>query len=196
MPSEGQQTTRPTRTVREAQQAKRTWGEDAAPAPGHSRAHVPADFRTINGWGSDLDPANRPAVPRELPSEVKTVRGDVKHRQQPRSKIYKSNEHPDLTPVFGETVPPRGLSALLRDYAFNYGEATNRHWMMLLFADRIDVYESAITDLLTGRYVKEKGWTTPHLAEMDAKTKKTYLFVAGAVLGLVALGVMYGRSRD
>jgi hypothetical protein len=199
MPSEGQQTTRPTPAVREAQQAKRTIGEDPAPAPGHSRAHVPADFRTIDGWGADLDPANRPAVPRELPSDVLTARGDVKHRQVPRGKVHMSNEYPDLTPVFGDTVQPRGLSGLIRDYAYNFGEATNRHWMMLLLADRIDVYESAVVDLFTGRYVKEKGWTTPHLAEMDSKTRHSYAFVgAVAVIGLaIAAGVMLTRDgRD
>src|SRR5215212_11741498 len=98
VPSEGQQTTRPTRSVRESQETKRTLGEDAAPAPGHSRAHVPADVRTINGWGADLDPKNRPSVPRELPSTVLTARGDVPAWQQPRQKIFRSNEHPDLAP--------------------------------------------------------------------------------------------------
>src|SRR4051812_33505028 len=156
MPSEGQQTTRPTRTVRESQQTKRTIGEDAAPAPGHSRAHVPYDVRTINGWGADLDFANRPAVPRELPSNVLTARGDVRHRQRARGKVHMSNEMPDMTPVFGDTLSPRGLSGMLRDYAFNFGEGTNRHWMTLMFADRIENYESAIKDLLSGQYVKEK----------------------------------------
>ena len=198
MPSEGQQTTRPTRTVREAQREKRTLGEDSAPAPGHSRAHVPADFRTINGWGADLDPANRPAVPRELPSDVRTARGDVRHRQEPRGKVHMSNEHPDLTPVFGESVQPHGLSGLLRDYAYQFGEGTNRHWMTLMFADRIDTWESAIVDLVTGRYPKEKGWTTPHLAEMDSKSKRTYAFVGTvALIGLVALGVgLAARDGD
>ena len=196
-PSEGQQTTKPGYHVRESQQTKRTIGEDAAPAPGHSRGHVPADFRTINGWGADLDPKKRPAVPRELPSDVKTARGDVPAWQQPRTKIFISNEMPDLAPTFGETVPPRGLSGMLREYAFNFGEATSRHWMTLMLADRIDNWESTLLDMIKGRYVEDKGWTTPHLAEMDSKTAKSYLFVGGvAVVGLVALGLMLSRDRE
>ncbi len=62
----------------------------------------------MNGWGATLDPANRPAVPRELPSDVKTALGDVRHWQTPHSKIYVSNEQPGLTPVFGEACPPHG----------------------------------------------------------------------------------------
>jgi len=158
---------------------------------------MPSDFRTINGWGADLDPANRPSVPRELPSEVLTARGDVPAWQQPRSKILVSNEMPDLAPTFGETQAPHGLSGKLREYAFQFGEGTSRHWMTLLMADRICNYEAGFIDMITGRYPKEKGWTTPHMADMDAKTYKTYAFVGGvAVVGLIALGVFLSRDRD
>src|SRR5207253_7460861 len=86
----------------------------------------------------------RPMFPRELPSTVETVRGDVKDWQKPKVKVHMSNEHPNLTPVFGTACPPKGLSGLLRDYAYQYGEATNRHWMTLLLADRVDMVETMI----------------------------------------------------
>ena len=130
-------------TYERAKMTKRTRGEDAVPVPSHSARNVPQNVRKINGWGADLDPANRPAVPQELPSNVTTARGDVKHWQTPRSKIYMSNEMPDLTPVFGETCPPHGLSGLLRDFAFQYGEGTSRHWMTLMLADRVERFETA-----------------------------------------------------
>src|SRR4051812_27751295 len=85
-----QKTTRPTPQTKEAARSKRTRGEDPAPSPGHSHANLPDDYKQIKGWGADLDPKNRPAVPRELPSDVMTVRGDVKHWQKPRQKIHMS----------------------------------------------------------------------------------------------------------
>jgi hypothetical protein len=67
--------------------------------------------------------------------------------------------------------------------------------MTLMLADRVDTWESAIADLLTGRYAKEKGWTTPHITQMDEKTKRTYLFTGAAFLGMLALGVALSRAR-
>ena len=174
-----QTTTRPGPNVREKARSKRTRGEDAVPVEGHSTKHLPDDFRKINGWGADLDPANRPSVPRELPSNVMTVRGDVKHWQTPRSKIHVSNEHAGITPVFGESVPPSGLSGLMRDFAYQYGEGTNRHWMMLLYADRVNIIESMIFDALRGKpdnVVRERGgvWAQP-------------ILIGAAAIGLAAL---------
>jgi hypothetical protein len=101
-------------------------------------------------------------VPMELPSHVKTVRGEVRDWQAPRTKIHISNEQPNLTPVFGESCPPRGLSGMLRDYAYQFGEGANRHWMTLMLADRVNMMESTIIDALRGKpdnYVREKGWS-------------------------------------
>ncbi|HJT17901.1 MAG TPA: hypothetical protein VJ853_10950 [Thermoanaerobaculia bacterium] len=144
--SEPQHSTSSTAFQRDQASRKRTLGEDPVPVPSHTAEHVPADYRTINGWGADLDPANRPAVPRELPSNVTTVRGDVKHWQQPHQKIFMSNEMPGLTPVFGETCPPHGVSGALREYAFQFGEATSRHWMTLMLADRVERIEAELWD--------------------------------------------------
>ncbi|HKS25662.1 MAG TPA: hypothetical protein VJZ76_22930 [Thermoanaerobaculia bacterium] len=165
-------------------ESKRTLGEDPVPVPSHTNEHVPVDVRSISGWGADLDPANRPSVPRELPSNVTTVRGDVRHRQQPRSKIHQSNEHPDLTPVFGETVAPGGVSGALRDYAYQFGEATNRHWMTLMLADRLDVYTTLAADLLRGDGTRS-----------DGARKQRALIAGGAVVGAIALGVWLARRR-
>ncbi len=178
-----QKTTRPTPAARESARRKRTRGEDPVPSPGHSTANLPADYRQINGWGADLDPKNRPSVPRELPSDVMTARGDVKHRQTPRMKVFQSNEHPDLTPVFGETCPPSGLSGLLRGYAFQYGEATNRHWLTLMLADRVNILERLVIDAFRGHpdhYVEEKAWRA---------NATRPLAIGAGIIGAVALGL-------
>jgi hypothetical protein len=185
--------TRSTPVTEEAARSKRTRGEDAVPVPSHSSHHVPDNYRTVNGWGADLDPANRPSYPKEYQSDVKTARGDVRHRQTPRVEVLVSNEHPDLTPVFGETCPPKGLSGMLRRYAFQYGEGTNRHWMTLLFADRVDVVESLVTAALRGkpdRYIKEKGWGAK-FKYADERSRRG-VWVGAAVAGL---GVAFVLSR-
>ena len=128
--------------------SKRSLGEDVAPAPGHSIANAPRDYKSVPGWGVDLDPKNRPSYPKELPSTVMTARGDVQDWQEPPHRIHLSNEHPNLTPVFGTSCPPQGLSGLLRDYAYQFGEASNRHWMTLMLADRVNMVESMFTEAL------------------------------------------------
>jgi hypothetical protein len=187
-------------TTQEAARSRRSRGEDAVPAPGHSTRNAPQDYRRVNGWGADLDPASRPSFPKELPSDVQTVRGEVTSWQTPRTRIHVSNEHPNLTPVFGESVPAQGLSGLLRDYAFQYGEASNRHWMTLLLADRVGVFESLITGLFTGKpdnYIREKGWSAKlkyrSSNTLQQQKQKQLLWVGGAVLGAVALGVVLNR---
>ena len=47
-----------------------------------------------------------------------------------------------LPPVFGTAQPPRGLSGLLRRAGYKIPEHKAGRWMTLLFADRVDVWES------------------------------------------------------
>jgi hypothetical protein len=171
---------------------KRALGDDPVPAPGHTARNVPSDYKTINGWGADLDPKNRPSYPKELPSAVETVRGDVKTWQVPGTKILQSIEHPNLTPVFGEAQPPAGLSGLLRTYAYQFGEGANRHWMTLMLADRVNVIESLVTGLATGRpdnYVKEKGWAAK-VKYRGTESSRKGMLVGGVAVGVVALGIL------
>jgi hypothetical protein len=189
-------TTEENLTPEQSARMKRSRGEDVVPAPGHVSTHVPADVRSINGWGADLDPANRPSYPKEFPSTVRTVRGEVRDWQTPHTKVHVSNEQPNLTPVFGASVPSRGLSGLLRDYAYEYGEGTNRHWMTLVLADRVDMLERMVTDLFAGRpdhYVREKGWG---VYLKDNPKRARMLATAGAVsVGLLLLSGVLLRRR-
>jgi len=99
------------------------------------------DPSTVPGWGADLDPARRPAVPMErTPPRLDHV--DAAPAQQPvRVEILHSIERPGITPVFGSALPPRGLSGWIRRRAFRHSENNLRHWMMLLMADRVDVVQ-------------------------------------------------------
>lgn len=189
------------RTIEEAQRTARSAGEDPVPAPKHSTRHVPDDFRTINGWGADLDPKNRPMVPAELPSDVQYVRGTVTAWQEPRQKIHISNEQLNLTPAFGETCPPAGFSGALRDYAYEYGEGTLRRWMTLLFADRVDIAGSLFLDAVRGRpdnIIKEKAWPTRLRHRSAAQSRGTNAAVGlaiGLALAGAALAIVSDRRR-
>jgi hypothetical protein len=64
--------------------------------------------------------------------------------------VFHSTERPGITPVFGTTVPPSGLSGMLRALAFRYSENDLRHWLILLAADRVNVGEGLASDLAHG----------------------------------------------
>ena len=103
---------------------------------------------TINGWGSDLDRATRPGVPRDKAPEIGVeFLYPSLTQQKPTVRIHKSTEHARLTPVFGTGCPPRGISGKMRDAAYNYSEGRLERWLTLLAADRIDVVEDIIGDL-------------------------------------------------
>lgn len=104
------------------------------------------------GWGADLPDANRPAVPMErTPARLAGVHWDHPEQQEQKVKVLCSVERPGITPVFGSTVPPRGISGLVRSAAFRYSENDLRHWLLLLAADRVNVGEGLLGDLLAGR---------------------------------------------
>lgn len=106
----------------------------------------------IIGWGVDLNPADRPAVPKESYDPGATgAHWDFPERQIERYPREKSTEHRFVTPVFGTACPPKGLSGMIRRYAYTKSEAKTSHWTLLVLADRIDVIESRITGLLRGR---------------------------------------------
>jgi len=105
----------------------------------------------IPGWGVDLDPRDRPSVPREhFDPGVTGAHWDFPQRQPERWARERLIEHAVLTPVFGTSCPPKGLSGLLRRVAYaRFSEARAAHWLILLGADRVDTLESALASVLT-----------------------------------------------
>jgi hypothetical protein len=131
-------------------------GDEAMPyiANKPSRAPSSDELRArIPGWGADLDPADRPSVPRLKYDPAGTgAHWDFPDRQPYDGFREKSIEHEILTPVFGTSVGLKGLSGAIRRYSYSrFSEGRAAHWLLLLGADRVDVLESRVTSLLTGK---------------------------------------------
>jgi len=110
------------------------------------RARVP-------GWGTDLDPAERPAIPRErFDPDVTGAHWELPEQQPELRPRERSVEHARLTPVFGTAQPPRGLSGAVRRYAYErYSEGRLAHWLLLMLGDRIDATESRLRSYVSLR---------------------------------------------
>ncbi len=112
----------------------------------HLRARIP-------GWGVDLDPRDRPAVPRlQFDPNLSGAHWNFPERQPQKWPRERSIEHKFLTPVFGTSCPPKGLSGMMRRLAYNrYSEGRAAHWLILIAADRVDALESAVASFVTLR---------------------------------------------
>lgn len=108
---------------------------------------------TIPGWGADLDPADRPAVPRERSDpSLSGAHWQYPDRQPEKWPRERSVEHTQLPPVFGTTCPPKGISGAIRKHAYaTYSEGQAAHWLLLMAGDRVDEVESALRSFLTLR---------------------------------------------
>jgi len=107
----------------------------------------------IPGWGVDANPKDRPSVPRlQYDPNLTGAHWDFPERQPEKWPRERSIEHQFLTPVFGTSCPPKGLSGVIRKYAYKqYSEARAAHWLLLIAADRVDSLESSLRSLLTPR---------------------------------------------
>lgn len=152
-----------------------------------------ADHSNIQGWGADLDHKNRPAYPMErTPPRLDGVHWTQPEDQPIDMKIYHSVERPGVTPVFGTSAPPSGLSGRVRDVAYKLSENDIRHWLLLMFADRVNMVEGIGSDLLQGRL--------PNIfAEMGGpaewKHNRTGLITKMAI-GSAAIGLTYLMLRN
>ena len=106
----------------------------------------------IPGWGADLDPANRPAFPREQPGIQTGAHWDLPEDQPGRAGREKSVEHERLTPVFGTAQPLRGMAGRIRRLAYDrYSEGQTAHWLLLILGDRVDSASAHARSLLSRR---------------------------------------------
>jgi hypothetical protein len=164
------------------------------PDPSNTRSPSPSHAHII-GWGADLDPAMRPAYPKErtpprLPHPV-----DPPEQQHSHAEVLHSTERPGITPIFGSTLPPSGLSGRLRRVAFRHSENDLRHWLMLLLADRVQMGEGLVEDISRGHvpnvYAEMGGRAELRHNPMGAARK---VAIGVAALALVAMAFK-GRRR-
>ncbi len=107
----------------------------------------------IPGWGVDLDPNDRPSVPRErFDPDLSGAHWELPERQPEKWPRERSIEHEALPPVFGTSCPPKGVSGAMRKYAYaKLSEGRAAHWLILVVADRVDSLESHLRSFLTLR---------------------------------------------
>lgn len=104
----------------------------------------------IPGWGADLNKEDRPSVPK-LQFLDTGAHWDFPERQPEKWPRERSVEHRFLTPVFGTAQPPSGLSGAMRKFAYKFSEGRAAHWLILLYADRVDAAEHHARSLLSLR---------------------------------------------
>lgn len=116
----------------------------SAPSADELRARIP-------GWGADLDPKDRPSVPRLQQLET-GAHWRFPERQPENGYRERSIEHRFLTPVFGTAQPLEGLPGRLRRVAYDrFSEARAAHWLILLYTDRLDALIHHVRSLGTTR---------------------------------------------
>lgn len=137
--------------------------------------------------GVDRAPDRRPGVPMEArPEPYEGVHWTTPPRQRPRKRHLKRKGLEELTPVFGTAQPPRGVSGLLRRFAYGLPEHETRHWLTLMVADRIDVVEGRL-----GRRLARPLWRRG----MDAAARgiernpAAGLALAAAAITVLGLGI-------
>lgn len=168
-------------------QARDEHEADMAAGHVHRQAVDPQRYAHIPGWGVDRDKHDRPAVPMErTPPRLDGIHWDRPPQQVSDVEVLHSTERSGLTPVYGTTAPPRGLSGALRRLGFRYSENDLRRWLILLFADRVDVVEGLAGDVARGH--------VPRIyAEMGGRAELRHN-PAGAVRKAVTVAAVAGAA--
>jgi len=140
----------------------------------------------LPGWNIDNDPENDPTYPMRTrtPDDHKGYSWERPTQQPINIEVLHSIERPNITAVFGTSVPPSGLSGVIRRFAFKYSENSYLHWLPLLLADRVNVVEGVLADLAHGQVPNifaEKGY--PVEWKYDRKGLIIKLATAAAIVG-------------
>lgn len=154
------------------------------------------DYSHIKGWGVDADPKNDPTYPvkKRTNEEHEGYNWERPPQQEVDIEILRSVERPNISATFGTSVPPKGLSGMVRRMAFKKSESSYGRWLPLVIADRIGVYEGIIDDLKRGYFPNtfaERGWK----AEWKYNRKSFVLKIATAVAATAVIGVLVAGSN-
>jgi hypothetical protein len=162
--------------------------------------NLPNEHAHIKGWGIDADRENEPTYP------MKKFTGDDRRRlnyERPRQQsvdveILQSNERPAISAVFGTSAPPRGLSGMIRRFAFRFSEGSWGHWLPLILADRVNVVEGIVDDIKQGHVpniIAERGWNAEWKYNRTGVIKKA-MIGAAITMAVVAFVTLKNRNRD
>ena len=146
----------------------------------------------------DADERNDPTYP------MKHYSGDDHNRlnyatplpQKQTVEILHSNERPSLPAVYGNVLPPAGVSGKIRRKAFQFSESAWAHWLGLLAADRINMFEGIVEDF-------KKGTIPNVLAERGIKAQWKYgktelirkVLITGAVIMVACWATTKKKKR-
>ncbi len=149
----------------------------------------------LPGWNIDNDPDNDPTYPMRTrtPDDHKGYSWERPTQQPITIEVLHSIERPNVTAVFGTSVPPSGLSGVIRRFAFKYSENSYLHWLPLLFADRVNVVEGVLDDLAHGHVPNifaEKGY------KVEWKYDRTGLLLKLATAAAIVGGAVVLLSKS
>lgn len=104
-------------------------------------------------WGVDLDPADRPSVPKlQYQEDLSGAHWELPDQQPERRPRERSIEHAAITPVFGTAQPLHGVSGAIRRYAYaRFSEGRLAHWLLLVAGDRVDAWGAHLRSSTTLR---------------------------------------------
>ena len=99
--------------------------------------------RGVPGAAIDATRDRRPGVPMESvpPHPVGAAHWDQPDRQTDPGGVLKRANLPERTRVCVTSVPPRGVSGMMRRAAYRIPDHHTSHWLVLLLADRVDALE-------------------------------------------------------
>lgn len=162
----------------------------------------PQDFRNendgnhnhIKGWGIDSDPKNDPTYPMKTRTdeEMEGYTWERPEQQPVKVEILKSVERPNIPAVFGNTIPPSGISGALRRFAFKYSESSYGRWLPLILADRVGEVEGVLEDLKKGHI---PNLFTEHGLKSEWKYNRKNFVLKTAVTAAVFAGMILFLSR-
>jgi hypothetical protein len=157
------------------------------------------DPSSVIGWAVDADPENDPTYPIKDRNngEHKGYSWDRPEQQPIDMEVLHSTERPNIAATFGHTIPPAGLSGMLRRSAFKYSEDAYMHWLPLIVADRVNMVEGIFQDLGRGHIpnvFSEMGWKAEW--KYNRKSLVTRVVVGAAVASVIYALLKRNGSND
>src|SRR5688500_5315207 len=100
----------------------------------------------LPGHGIDAERSARPGVPlyQEPPSPKPGAQYPPPRQESEVKQFMHGRPGKDYPPVWGTAQPPKGVAGVVRAVAYKYPDHVARHWLLLMVADRVDVWEHRI----------------------------------------------------